>query len=120
MVNISGCMRQTPSNISYTHTTDLSVNEIPGIKNMKITLTPDQIKEKFVTMFCHRLLVMTDEKNGIAEIHEQCHARGPIEWDHMNWRRAKGALISAKTEGTSMTMLAKIGSYPISFGPSDT
>ncbi len=71
-------------------------------------------------MFCHRLLVMTDEKNGIAEIHEQCHARGPIEWDHMNRRRAKGALISAKTEGTSMTMLAKIGSHPISFGPSDT
>ncbi len=87
---------------------------------MKITLTPNQIKEKFGPMFCHRLLVMTDEKNGIAEIHEQCHARGPIEWDHMNRRRAKGALISAKTEGTSMTMIAKIGSYPISFGPSDT
>lgn len=85
-----------------------------------ITLTPDEVKEKFGALFCRRLLVMTDEKKGIAEIHEQCHARGPIEWDHMNRRRAGGALISAKTEGTTMTMTAKIGSYPIRFGPSDT
>jgi methanogenesis imperfect marker protein 11 len=120
MINISGLLDPNLSNITYTPTTDISVNEIPGIKNMTLTLTPDQIKEKFGPMFCHRLLVMTDEKNGIAEIHEQCHARGPIEWDHMNRRRAKGALISAKTEGTTMTMLANIGSYPISFGPSDT
>ncbi|MDR0981267.1 MAG: tRNA(Ile2) 2-agmatinylcytidine synthetase [Methanocalculaceae archaeon] len=85
-----------------------------------ITLTPEQVKERFGPLFCHRLLVMTDEKEGIAELHEQCHARGPIEWDHMNRRRAGGALISAKTEGTTMTMTAKIGSYPIRFGPSDT
>ena len=85
-----------------------------------ITLTPEQVKERFGPLFCHRLLVMTDEKEGIAELHEQCHARGPIEWDHMNRRRAGGALLSAKTEGTTMTMTAKIGSYPIRFGPSDT
>ncbi|MBR5142951.1 MAG: tRNA(Ile2) 2-agmatinylcytidine synthetase, partial [Methanocorpusculum sp.] len=63
---------------------------------------------------------MTDEKNGIAEIHEECHARGPIEWDHMNRRRAGGALISAKTEGCKMTMTAKLGCYPIRFGPAAT
>lgn len=88
-----------------------------------ITLTPEQVKERFGPFFCHRLLgllVMTDEKEGIAELHEQCHARGPIEWDHMNRRRAGGALITAKTEGTVMTMIAKIGSFPIHFGPSDT
>lgn len=100
LINISGIRNPNISNGSYTPTTDVSVNEIPGIKNMTLTLTPEQVKERFGPMFCHRLLVMTDEKNGIAEIHEQCHARGPIEWDHMNRRRAKGALISAKTEGT--------------------
>ena len=85
-----------------------------------ITFTPEQVKERFGPLFCHRLLVMTDEKEGIAELHEQCHARGPIEGDHRNRRRAGGALISAKTEGTTMTMLARLGSYPIRFGPSDT
>jgi methanogenesis imperfect marker protein 11 len=84
-----------------------------------ITLTPKQVKERFGSLFCHRLLVMVDEKEGIAELHEQCHARGPIEWDHMNRKRAGGALITAKTEGTTMTMTAKIGSYPVRFGPSD-
>ncbi len=105
---------------SYTVKNDISVNENSGNNTMMITLTPNQVREKFGPMFCHQLLVMTDENNGIAELHEQCHARGPIEWDHMNRRRAGGALIYAKTEGTTMTMLAKIGSYPIHFGPSDT
>ncbi|HJJ95511.1 MAG TPA: tRNA(Ile2) 2-agmatinylcytidine synthetase [Methanocorpusculum sp.] len=87
---------------------------------MTITLTPDKVKEKFGPMFCHQLLVMTDEKNGIAEIHEECHSRGPIEWDHMNRRRAGGALLNATTVGTHMTMTAKLGTHPIKFGPSDT
>ena len=87
---------------------------------MTVTLTPEEVKARFGPMFCHRLLVMTDEKNGIAEIHEECHARGPIEWDHMNRRRAGGALISAKTEGCKMTMTAKLGCYPIRFGPAAT
>lgn len=87
---------------------------------MTIILTREQVREKFGPMFCHRLLVMTDEKNNLAELREECHARGPIEWDHMNRRRAGGALIFAKTEGTHMTMTAKLGSYPIKFGPSDT
>ena len=84
---------------------------------MTVTLTPEEVKARFGPMFCRRLLVMTDERNGIAEIHEECHARGPIEWDHMNRRRAGGALISARTEGTKMTMRAKLGCYPIQFGP---
>ena len=87
---------------------------------MTVTLTPEEVKARFGPMFCRRLLVMTDEKNGIAEIHEECHARGPIEWDHMNRRRAGGALISAKTEGCKMTMTAKLGCYQIRFGPAAT
>lgn len=87
---------------------------------MTVTLTPEEVKARFGPMFCRRLLVMTDEKNGIAEIHEECHARGPIEWDHMNRRRAGGALLLAKTEGCKMTMTAKLGCYPIRFGPAAT
>jgi len=99
--------------------TEIIVNEKFGNK-MTIVLTPEKVKEKFGQLFCHQLLVMTDEKNGIAELHEECHARGPIEWDHMNRRRAGGALIDATTVGTHMTMKARLGSYPIKFGPSDT
>lgn len=87
---------------------------------MTVTLTPEEVKARFGPLFCCRLLVMTDEKNGIAEIHEECHARGPVEWDYMNRRRACGALISAKTEGTKMTMTAKLGCYPIKFGAAAT
>jgi len=87
---------------------------------MTVTLTPEEVKARFGPMFCRRLLVMTDQKNGIAEIHEECHARGPIEWDHMNRRRAGGALISAKTQGCKMTMTAKLGCHPIRFGPAAT
>ncbi|HJJ27935.1 MAG TPA: tRNA(Ile2) 2-agmatinylcytidine synthetase [Methanocorpusculum sp.] len=87
---------------------------------MTITLTPEEVNKKFGTLFCHRLLVMVDEKAGVAELHEQCHARGPIEWDHMNRRRAGGALLDAKTEGTAMRMRARLGSFPVKFGPADT
>ncbi|HJJ36528.1 MAG TPA: tRNA(Ile2) 2-agmatinylcytidine synthetase [Methanocorpusculum sp.] len=85
-----------------------------------ITLKPEEVTKKFGPLFCRQLLVMVDETNGIAELHEECRARGPIEWDHMNRRRAGGALIAATTVGTKMTMTAKLGSYPIKFGASDT
>ncbi|HJJ42075.1 MAG TPA: tRNA(Ile2) 2-agmatinylcytidine synthetase [Methanocorpusculum sp.] len=87
---------------------------------MTITLNPDEVKKRFGPLFCQRLLIMTDDKNGIAELHEECIARGPVEWDHMNRKRAGGALINAKTEGNHITITAKIGSYPIKFGASDT
>lgn len=85
-----------------------------------ITLTPENIREKFGPLFCRQLLVMVDETNGVAELHEECKARGPIEWDHMNRRRAGGALIAATTVGTKMTMRARLGKYPIRFGAADT
>lgn len=87
---------------------------------MSITLTPEEVTKKYGSLFCRRLLVMVDEKANIAELHEECRARGPIEWDHMNRRRAGGALLEVKTEGTVMRMRARLGSYPIKFGPSDT
>lgn len=36
----------------------------------------------------------------------------------MNHKRAVGALLSLRTEGTNMTMTARLGRYPIRFGPS--
>ncbi len=53
---------------------------------------------------------------GMAEILEQCRARGTIEWDAMNRRRAGGAVTGCDVEGTSMTIHARLGSFPVNFG----
>ena len=39
-----------------------------------ITLTPEQVKERFGPLFCHRLLVMTDEK----EVTNSVMPAGPL------------------------------------------
>lgn len=49
-----------------------------------IILTPDGVKQRFGPLFSKKFLVMVDERAGRAEILEQCHARGTIEWDAMN------------------------------------
>ncbi|MEN6610375.1 MAG: tRNA(Ile2) 2-agmatinylcytidine synthetase [Methanoregulaceae archaeon] len=81
-----------------------------------IPLTPDEVRTRFGPLFAQRFLVMVDERSGRAEILEHCRARGTIEWDAMNRMRAKGATVSCAVEGTSMTMQARLGSYPASFG----
>ncbi|HRR87864.1 MAG TPA: tRNA(Ile2) 2-agmatinylcytidine synthetase, partial [Methanoculleus sp.] len=48
-----------------------------------------------------------------------CRARGTIEWDAANRMRAKGAAISCDVEGTTMTMLARMGKSPAKFGAAD-
>jgi len=68
---------------------DNPVNEKFG-DNM-ITLTPEDVKKRFGPLFAQKFLVMVDERAGKAEILEKCHARGTIEWDAMNRRRAGGA-----------------------------
>jgi methanogenesis imperfect marker protein 11 len=93
---------------------DYFVNEYFG-DNM-ITLTPDDVKKRFGTLFSQKFLVMVDEQSGRAEILEQCRARGPIEWDAMNRRRAGGAVAGCSVEGTSMVIDAKLGTYPVNFG----
>ena len=52
-----------------------------------ITLTPDDVKQRFGPLFSKKFLVMVDETTGLAEILEKCHARGTIEWDAMNRSR---------------------------------
>jgi len=81
-----------------------------------ITLTPDEVTKRFGPLFSQKFLVMVDENSGQAEILEQCRARGPIEWDAMNRRRAGGAVAGCTIEGTSMVINAKLGSYPINIG----
>ena len=82
-----------------------------------IILKPDDVKKRFGTLFAQKFLVMVDERAGKAEILEQCRARGTIEWDAMNRRRAGGAVSGCRVEGTSMTIDANLGTYPVNFGP---
>ena len=74
----------------YSVITDYFVNENFG-DNM-IRLTPDDAKKRFGLLFSLKFLVMVDERSGRAEIIETCRARGTIEWDAMNRRRAGGAV----------------------------
>lgn len=81
-----------------------------------ITLSPDEVKKRFGPLFAQKFLVMVDERAGAAEIHEQCRVRGTIEWDAMNRRRAGGAVGRCEVEGTSMTIHARLGKFPVNFG----
>jgi methanogenesis imperfect marker protein 11 len=81
-----------------------------------ITCTPEKVKERFGALFCGRFLVMVDERAGMAEIIEQCTARGPVEWDAANRLRAGGATLSCRVEGNTLMLRAKLGSYPVRFG----
>jgi len=52
----------------------------------------------------------------MAEIIEQCHSRGTIEWDAMNRNRAGGAVVSCSVEGTLMSIRARLGTNAVNFG----
>ncbi len=80
-----------------------------------ITLTPDDVKQRFGPLFAKKFLVMVDERAGIAEILEHCRARGPIEWDAMNRSRAGGVVTDCLVEGTSMRLSRKTGPFPGQF-----
>jgi methanogenesis imperfect marker protein 11 len=84
-----------------------------------IRLTPDEVRARFGPLFSMKFLVMVDQNAGLAEIREQCRARGTIEWDAANRMRAKGAAISCDVEGATMTMLARLGTTPAKFGAAD-
>jgi methanogenesis imperfect marker protein 11 len=81
-----------------------------------ITLTPDDVKQRFGPLFAKKFLVMVDERAGVAEIIEHCLARGTIEWDAINRYRAGGVVTGCFVEGTSMTLKAKLGRAPAHFG----
>ncbi len=84
---------------------------------MSVTLTPDQITAKYGRLFCKGLYTLVDEKNGVATIIEECSAKGPVEWDAANRRRAGGVLTDIRVEGTTLIMDAVIGEREVNFGP---
>ena len=84
-----------------------------------VILTPDEVRERFGPLFSEKLLVMVDENAGYAEIIERCRHRGTIEWDAMNRIRAGGAVSSIQVEGTTMSILARLGREPVNFGAAD-
>ena len=81
-----------------------------------IILSSNDVKQRFGPLFAQKFIVMVDERAGIAEIIEQCHARGTVEWDAMNRHRAGGIVTECLVEGTSMILRAKLGRSPVSIG----
>jgi methanogenesis imperfect marker protein 11 len=79
-------------------------------------LNPEEIKQRFGQYFCRGIYTLVDEKNGVAQIIEECSARGPVEWDAVNRRRAQGALTKIRVEGTTLIMDAIIGEGELKFG----
>ena len=84
---------------------------------MTIVLTPDQVIEKYGKLFCKGIYTMVDEERGVATIIEECSAKGPVEWDAANRRRAGGRLTDIRVEGTTLIMDAVIGEREVRFGP---
>jgi hypothetical protein len=93
---------------------DSLVNENFGDK--LITLGPRDVRLRFGPLFAKKFLVIVNEQAGIAEIIEQCVARGTVEWDAMNRSRAGGAVAGCLVEGTSMILKARLGRFPVNFG----
>jgi methanogenesis imperfect marker protein 11 len=84
---------------------------------MTVVLSPDEVTKKYGKLFCKGVYTLVDEKNGVATIIEECIAKGPVEWDAVNRRRAGGALTNVKVEGTTLIMDAIIGEREVRFGP---
>jgi len=83
-------------------------------------LRPDEVKAKYGPLFCRGYLTLVDEENGIAQIVEQCIARGPGEWDIVNRRRTKGVIDEIRMEGQTLIMDTVIGERELHFGPVST
>ncbi|KQM12345.1 hypothetical protein AOA80_02825 [Methanomassiliicoccales archaeon RumEn M1] len=84
---------------------------------MSQILSPDDITRKYGKMFCRGVYTLVDEENGKAMIIEECSAKGPVEWDAANRRRAGGAITGVRVEGTTLIMDAIIGEREVRFGP---
>ncbi|HOT94779.1 MAG TPA: tRNA(Ile2) 2-agmatinylcytidine synthetase [Methanoregulaceae archaeon] len=84
-----------------------------------ITLTPQEVRAHFGSLFSEQFLVMVDQAAGVAEIRETCRARGPVEWDAMNRQRAGGAITSCSVDGSTLTIRTRIGRFPVRFGPAE-
>jgi methanogenesis imperfect marker protein 11 len=84
---------------------------------MSQVLKPDEVEGKFGKLFCRGVYTMVDEVSGTARIVEECSAKGPVEWDAVNRRRAGGAITDIRVEGTTLIMDTIIGEREVKFGP---
>lgn len=80
-------------------------------------LRPDEIESKYGKLFCRGVYTMVDEGAGVAQIIEECSAKGPVEWDAVNRRRAGGAITDIRVEGTTLIMDTVLGEREVRFGP---
>jgi len=79
-------------------------------------LNPEEIRQRFGQYFCRGIYTLVDEKNGVAQIIEECSAKGPVEWDAVNRKRAQGAITKIRVEGTTLIMDTIIGERELKFG----
>jgi methanogenesis imperfect marker protein 11 len=84
---------------------------------MTVTLTPEEVRARFGKKFSKGFFTLVDEKNGMAQIVEQCTARGPVEWDALNRMRAGGVVEEAYVDGNTLIMNTRIGDGEVKFGP---
>lgn len=84
---------------------------------MTITLSPEEVQERFGKKFSLGIFTLVDERNGIAQIIERCTAKGPIEWDALNRVRAGGVVEEAFVDGLTLIMNTRIGEGEVKFGP---
>jgi methanogenesis imperfect marker protein 11 len=80
-------------------------------------LSPEDVTKKYGRLFCRGVYTLIDEKNGVAQVIEECSAKGPVEWDACNRKRAGGALTNVIVEGNTIIMDAIIGEGEVHFGP---
>jgi methanogenesis imperfect marker protein 11 len=80
-------------------------------------LSPNEVQERFGKKFSRGLFTLVDEKNGIAQVIEQCTAKGPVEWDALNRMRAGGVVEEVFVDGNTLIMNTKMGEGEVKFGP---
>lgn len=87
---------------------------------MTVIMTPDQVEGRFGKMFCKGYYTLVDEENGLAQVVDECIARGPVEWDAVNRKRAGGVITDVRVDGSTLIMDAIIGEGELNFGPAST
>ncbi len=80
-------------------------------------LKPEEVTQKYGKLFCRGIFTLVDEKNGVAQVIEECSAKGPVEWDACNRKRAGGAMTGITVEGNTIIMDTIIGERELQFGP---
>lgn len=80
-------------------------------------LKPEEVTERYGKLFCRGIFTLVDEKNGVAQVIEECSAKGPVEWDACNRKRAGGAITDITVEGNTIIMDTIIGEGELHFGP---